>query len=126
MKWNLKDVRKAVRWYKKMYGIDHSNLIQFFDLERESGQEKVLLFIEKLYAGELGKKEDPNRFVTPYKYAELCGVSHQAINQRIMNKSIEVTLSGDGHRLIDTEKFPPTKGRVKKSETEKKPEKVTS
>ncbi|RDV11107.1 hypothetical protein DXT99_25170 [Pontibacter diazotrophicus] len=53
------------------------------------------------------------RFVTPYKYAQLCGVSDSAIYQRIERGQLEVhveqSLDGKEKRYVDTEKFPPEK-----------------
>ncbi|WP_164851245.1 hypothetical protein [Larkinella soli] len=54
-------------------------------------------------------------YVTPYKYAKLCGVSHQAIYERIQRGLIEVVQipSPDGQvkNYIDTDRFPPQKLR---------------
>lgn len=56
--------------------------------------------------------QSPTRYVTPYKYAKLCGVSPTAINQRI-NRGVLVAeditnpVDGSVKRYIDTEKFPP-------------------
>ncbi|RDV10738.1 hypothetical protein DXT99_25870 [Pontibacter diazotrophicus] len=53
------------------------------------------------------------RFVTPYKYAQLCGVSDSAIYGRIERGALEVveeqTLNGATKRYIDTDKFPPSR-----------------
>lgn len=51
------------------------------------------------------------RFVTPYKYAQLCGVSESAIYGRIKRGALEVveekSLDGTVKTFVDTEKFPP-------------------
>ncbi len=54
---------------------------------------------------------DTSRFVTPYKYAQLCGVSATAINRRIERGQLEVMemtnpIDGTSKRYIDTSKFP--------------------
>lgn len=53
------------------------------------------------------------QFVTPYKYAQLCGVSESAIYGRIergiLTVKIEVSLDGKEKRYIDTDLFPPEK-----------------
>jgi hypothetical protein len=53
------------------------------------------------------------KYVTPYKYAQLCGVSATAINNRIRNEQLQVVeLSqpdGSVKRYIDTEAYPPAK-----------------
>lgn len=57
--------------------------------------------------------EKPQRFVTPYKYAQLCGVSESAIYGRIergvITVKVETSLDGKQKRYIDTEMFPPKK-----------------
>ena len=51
------------------------------------------------------------RYVTPYKYAKLCGVSTQAIYKRIAKgvlEKVELPLpDGTIKEYIDLEKFPP-------------------
>jgi hypothetical protein len=53
------------------------------------------------------------RYATPYRYAKLCGVSTQAIYDRIKNGSLTTIfkddLNGDRKRVIDLKKFPPGK-----------------
>lgn len=74
-------------------------------------------------------KKQHTRFVTPYKYAQLCGISDTAVYGRIERGALEVTeekaIDGTIKRYIDTEKFPPVKlnaypiefkGRKKKKE----------
>lgn len=60
----------------------------------------------------MAKKEN-QRFVTPYKYAQLCGVSDTAIYGRIERGVLEVVedkaMDGTVKRYIDTAKFPPVK-----------------
>jgi hypothetical protein len=55
------------------------------------------------------------KYATPYKYAKLCGVSTQAIYDRIKNGSLQTIekedLNGDKKRVIDLKKFPPGKLR---------------
>lgn len=55
------------------------------------------------------------RYVTPYRYAQLCEVSTQAIYSRIKSKSLQVVdhveLGGGKKKYIDTDKFPPSKGK---------------
>lgn len=55
------------------------------------------------------------KYATPYKYAKLCGVSTQAIYDRIKNGSIQTVdkedLQGELKRVIDLKKFPPSKGK---------------
>ncbi len=50
------------------------------------------------------------KYVTPYKYAKLCGVSTTAINNRIKNQLLEVEEleqpDGTTQRYVNTEKFP--------------------
>lgn len=60
------------------------------------------------------------RYVTIKQYAEMCGVSHQAIYDRLKAESPslrteEKTSFGKVIQVIDTKKFPPVKGRVLKS-----------
>ncbi|PRY13783.1 hypothetical protein CLV24_105153 [Pontibacter ummariensis] len=57
-------------------------------------------------------KQQVPKYVTPYKYAKICGVSATAINNRINNKQLEVVdlenpIDGTVKRYIDTEKYPP-------------------
>jgi hypothetical protein len=58
------------------------------------------------------------KYATPYKYAKLCGVSTQAIYDRIKNGSLETVEKEDFHgekkRVIDLKKFPPLKGKSNK------------
>lgn len=53
------------------------------------------------------------KFVTPYKYAQLCGVSTAAIYQRISRGILEVKevigVDETVKKYIDTEKFPPSR-----------------
>lgn len=53
------------------------------------------------------------RLVTPYKYAQLCGVSTAAIYQRISREilTVEEKEAPDGtvKQYIDTEKYPPSR-----------------
>lgn len=57
------------------------------------------------------KKKAQPRYATPYKYAKLCGVSTQAIYDRIKNGSLQTedkeNINGDLVRVVDLEKFPP-------------------
>ncbi|WP_276499852.1 hypothetical protein [Pontibacter litorisediminis] len=51
------------------------------------------------------------KYVTPYKYAQLCGVSTTAINNRIKNGQLEVEeienpIDGSVKRYVNTEKYP--------------------
>ena len=53
-----------------------------------------------------------SRYVTPYKYAQLVGVSTTAINNRIKNglltvEEFENPVDGSVKRYVDTEKYPP-------------------
>ncbi|PSR56058.1 hypothetical protein AHMF7605_22430 [Adhaeribacter arboris] len=61
----------------------------------------------------MADKKPVPQFVTPYKYAQLCGVSYTAIYGRIerglIELSEETSMDGTVKRLIDTIKFPPTK-----------------
>jgi hypothetical protein len=56
------------------------------------------------------------KYATPYKYAKLCGVSTQAIYDRIKNGSLETVnredLHGEMKRVIDLKKYPPSKGKT--------------
>lgn len=56
-----------------------------------------------------------NKYCTPYQYANLCGVSTQAIYQRIKLGKVSTVdipdISGVTKRYIDLKKFPPRKGR---------------
>jgi len=58
------------------------------------------------------------KFCTRYKYAQLCGVSTQAIDSRIKSGSLKTVLkkdpSGEMKVYIDLTKFPPSKGSGKK------------
>lgn len=58
-------------------------------------------------------EEQYPKFVTPYKYAELCGVSASAINSRIKRGALDVEdvpqIDGSTKRFINTEKFPPSR-----------------
>lgn len=58
-------------------------------------------------------EEQHPRYVTPYKFAELCGVSPTAINRRIKRGVLDVEdvpqIDGSTKRFIDTEKFPPSR-----------------
>lgn len=49
--YTLSEARKAVLWYKQTYGIDHSQLLGFY-----VPGEALNDFVDKLYAGKLGKK----------------------------------------------------------------------
>jgi len=53
------------------------------------------------------------KLVTPYKYAQLCGVSTAAIYQRISREVLEVVEKeapdGSMKQYIDTLKFPPSR-----------------
>lgn len=55
------------------------------------------------------------KYVTPYKYASLCGVKPQAIYQRIAKGTLEKVQipSADGTMkdYIDVDKFPPARLR---------------
>lgn len=55
------------------------------------------------------------KYATPYKYAALCGVSTQAIYDRIKSGTLETVekedISGEVKRVIDLKKYPPSKGR---------------
>lgn len=56
------------------------------------------------------------RYLTIKQYAELCGVSHQAIYDRLKAetpslKTEEKIAFGKTVQVIDTKKFPPAKGR---------------
>lgn len=59
-----------------------------------------------------------NKYATPYKYAKLCGISTQAVYDRIKNGSLKtvekIDLNGDTKNYIDLKKFPPSKGRKNK------------
>ncbi len=52
-----------------------------------------------------------SKFTTPYKYAKLCGVTSQAIYDRIKNGTLKTVdkkdVCGTVKRYIDLEKFPP-------------------
>lgn len=52
-----------------------------------------------------------SKFTTPYKYAKLCGVTSQAIYDRIKNGTLKTVdkkdVCGTVKRYIDREKFPP-------------------
>lgn len=57
--------------------------------------------------------KDQTKYVTPYKYAKLCGVSTTAINNRIKNGQLEVEeienpIDGSVKRYVNTEKYPVT------------------
>lgn len=56
------------------------------------------------------------KYVTPYKYAKLCGVSSQAIYDRIKSGSLETIektdFQGEVKRVIDLKKYPPSKGKL--------------
>lgn len=73
-------------------------------------------------------KNSTPRYVTPYKYAQLCGVSDSAIYSRI-NRGVlgviekEDEMDGTIKRYIDTEKYPPSKLNDYPSEITKKSEK---
>lgn len=58
-------------------------------------------------------EEQHPKYVTPYKYAELCGVSPTAINRRIKRGVLDVVeveqIDGSKKRFIDTETFPPAR-----------------
>ena len=58
-------------------------------------------------------EEQYSRYVTPYKYAELCGVSPSAINSRIKRGALDVEdvpqIDGSTKRFINTDKFPPSR-----------------
>ncbi|GHA81821.1 hypothetical protein [Pontibacter akesuensis] len=53
------------------------------------------------------------KYVSPYQYAKLCGVSTTAINNRIKNELLGVEElpqpDGSTKRYINTEEFPPEK-----------------
>jgi len=57
-------------------------------------------------------------YLSPYKYAELCEVSTQAIYDRIKSGSLKTVTKilpdGEVKEYIDLTKFPPSKGRGKK------------
>lgn len=57
------------------------------------------------------------KYVTPYKYATLCGVSPQAIYSRIASGILEKVQipapTGEMKDYIDIEKFPPVRIRRK-------------
>lgn len=52
---------------------------------------------------------------TPYKYAKLCGVSTQAIYDRLKSGSLKTIekedINGDLRVVIDLKLFPPSKGK---------------
>lgn len=58
-------------------------------------------------------EEQYPKYVTPYKYAELCGVSPTAINRRIKRGVLDVEevsqIDGSTKRFVNTEKFPPSR-----------------
>lgn len=55
------------------------------------------------------------KYATPYKYAKLCGVSTQAIYDRIKNGSLTTVqkedITGQVKNVIDLKKYPPVKGK---------------
>jgi hypothetical protein len=48
--YSLKEARNAVQWYKRTYGIDHSQLLGFY-----VPGDALDDFVNKLYNGKLGK-----------------------------------------------------------------------
>jgi|GEM_PF-5513142 len=54
----------------------------------------------------------PN-YLTPFAYAALCGVTHQAIHQRILRGTLVVVVKnkpdGTPARYIDADQYPPKK-----------------
>jgi hypothetical protein len=54
-------------------------------------------------------------YATPYRYAKLCGVSTQAIYDRIKSGSLTTEdrkdINGDLKPVINLKKYPPSKGR---------------
>lgn len=50
--YSLSEARQAVKWYLHEYGIDHSQLLGFY-----VAGEALDEFVNKLYAGKLGRNE---------------------------------------------------------------------
>lgn len=58
------------------------------------------------------------KYATPYKYAQLCGVSRQAIYQRIASGTLKTEsftnpLTSEVIAVINLKTYPPTKGKTK-------------
>lgn len=55
------------------------------------------------------------KYATPYKYARLCGVSTQAIYDRIKSGSLKTEdredINGEIKAVVNLKKFPPSKGK---------------
>lgn len=56
---------------------------------------------------------DPDRWMSPATYAKACGVSHQAITNRLQRETLrvetQILLDGSKAYFIDSHRYPPEK-----------------
>lgn len=66
---------------------------------------------------EFRKRIQKTTYATPYRYAKLCGVSTQAIYDRIKSGSLTTEeredINGEIKTVVNLKKFPPSKGKQK-------------